>query len=342
MTFTVLSDEVLAQILRDGQFLEEEVIARALHLAQAKKMPLEQVLVETEALSDQHLGQLIANELRLPYVNLREQPISRDVLTLIPQAFAVSNEVAAFRVEGNALHVATHNPMNGHFVELLEKKTGMKLVLHYATLNDLHQTYHRYQNDLGAKIMGLVNELSLQDASKTKSDEEDSRVIQVVDLLLAYAYSSKASDMHIEPQEVDTVVRFRIDGVLEDVLALPKSIHDRLSTRLKILSTLRTDEHFSAQDGHLSYQFEGEKVDIRISILPTTYGEKIVMRLLSERSRQFSLEEIGLGEKDLDLLKTQAEKPWGMILVTGPTGSGKTTTLYAVLKLLNDAVYFEK
>lgn len=331
----MVSDEVLAQILRDGQFLEEEAIERALRLAQAKKIPLEQVLVETESLSDQHLGQLIANEVRLPYVNLREQPISREVLTLIPQEFATAYELAAFRVEQGTLHVACHNPSRGHFVQLLEKKTGLKVALHYATLNDLRQTYHRYQNDLGGKIMVLVKDLSQEDPKK-KGEEEDSRVIQIVDLLLSYAYSSKASDLHIEPQEVETVVRFRIDGVLEDVLSFPKSIHDRLSTRLKILSTLRTDEHFSAQDGHLSYQFEGEKVDIRISILPTTYGEKVVMRLLSERSRQFSLEEIGLSEKDLNLLKSQAEKPWGMILVTGPTGSGKTTTLYAVLKLLNE------
>jgi type II secretory ATPase GspE/PulE/Tfp pilus assembly ATPase PilB-like protein len=158
---------------------------------------------------------------------------------------------------------------------------------------------------------------------------------KIVDLLINYAAEDKASDVHIEPQEKNSLVRFRIDGILHDVLLLPKNLHDQVITRIKILSRLRTDEHFTPQDGKMRISLEEEDIDIRVSILPVTEGEKAVLRLLSSKFRKFSLVDLGMNEKDLKKVKDAYSRSYGMILSTGPTGSGKTTSIYAILKLLN-------
>lgn len=332
-----ISDDKLAAILLDGEFVDEESLNHAVRLAKESKIPLEKVILEKELLTDSHMGQIIAAELGYPFIDLRLQSVDIDLMMTLPEAFAEQNKVLVYSEKDDEVHVAINDPKNEHLIQLLEKRLNKKLVFHYATANDLHQSFNLYKRDLDKKILALTKHALRQRKGK-KDDEkdEDTEVIQIMDLLFEYAYSSKASDLHIEPQEVETVIRFRVDGVLDDRLFLPKRLHDRLMTRIKILAHLRTDEHHAAQDGHMDYRFSGEKVDMRVSILPTTYGEKVVLRLLSEKSRQFSIEELGLSPKDLVKLKEQARKPWGMILVTGPTGSGKTTTLYAVLKILNN------
>jgi type II secretory ATPase GspE/PulE/Tfp pilus assembly ATPase PilB-like protein len=157
----------------------------------------------------------------------------------------------------------------------------------------------------------------------------------MVNLLLQYGYDSKASDIHIEPYEKKILVRFRIDGVMHDVLDIPKEFLDLILTRIKILARLRTDEHRTSQDGKLRFKSDGERVDVRVSIIPITQGENVVMRLLSAKNRQFTLKDLGLGKNDMKKVNRSIKHPHGMILVTGPTGSGKTTTLYAVLRMLN-------
>ncbi len=333
-----ISDNKLAKILLDGEFVDEETLNHAKRLATESKISLEKVILDKEILTDAHMGQIIAAELGYPFVNLRLQSVDPELMMTLPEAFATQNKVLVFSEEEGVVHIAINDPKNEHLIQLLEKRLNKKLAFHYATANDLHQSFNLYKRDLDKKILELTKAALTQDKKKKEEDghDEDTEVIQIMDLLFEYAYSSKASDLHIEPQEVETVIRFRVDGVLADRLFLPKPLHDRLITRIKILSHLRTDEHFAAQDGHMEYHFSGEKVDMRVSILPTTYGEKVVLRLLSEKSRQFSIEELGLSPKDMEKLKEQAHKPWGMILVTGPTGSGKTTTLYAVLKILNN------
>jgi len=164
---------------------------------------------------------------------------------------------------------------------------------------------------------------------------KDSAIVKLVDLLLAHGYRKKASDVHLDPTRGDTQVRFRVDGVLHDIVIIPRDIHELVVTRIKVMARLRTDEHQSPQDGKIAFKIGEDLADIRVSIVPTTKGENVVMRLLSEKSRQLGLDELGLSEKDLKKLSEHIKKPWGMILVTGPTGSGKTTSLYAVLKILN-------
>jgi len=182
---------------------------------------------------------------------------------------------------------------------------------------------------LAAEIQKILNK------SKEASKAEDVSIIKIVDTILVYGYNAKASDIHIEAYEEETLIRFRIDGILHDIVTLPKKLHDLIVTRIKILSRLRTDEHRAAQDGKLRFKSEEDKVDARVSIIPIVYGEKVVLRLLSAKARQHDLENLGFEQAEFEKIMNNINKPWGMILSTGPTGSGKTTTLYGILKKLN-------
>jgi type IV pilus assembly protein PilB len=166
--------------------------------------------------------------------------------------------------------------------------------------------------------------------------QADPPIIKIVDTLIKYAYENKSSDIHLDPLDEKAIIRFRVDGILHDIVSIPLQIHTQVVTRIKVLSRLRTDEHQAAQDGKLRYKLDSGELDIRVSIVPITEGEKVVMRLLSDQNRQFSLHDLGFSDSDLDKVKNAFTKPYGMILATGPTGSGKTTTLYSILKLLNE------
>lgn len=183
----------------------------------------------------------------------------------------------------------------------------------------------------GIKLKRL---LELQEKEASFGDIKESAVVQIVDLLLTEAYQSHASDIHIDPDRKNTVVRFRLDGVMHDIFTLPKRVHELVVTRLKILARLRTDEHLAPQDGKLQYELGEQLIDIRVSTVPTVKGENIVMRLLADDSH-LGLEDIGYSKADYAKLMKYVTKPWGMILATGPVGSGKTTSLYAILKILN-------
>jgi len=177
--------------------------------------------------------------------------------------------------------------------------------------------------------------VSTEEEREAASEAKEELVVKVVDLIMNYAYQNNASDVHVEPWEKGVLVRYRIDGLLHDVVTLPRELLDGIVTRIKILAKLRTDEHFAAQDGKFQEIVNDERVDVRVSILPVVDGEKVVMRLLTEKGKRFSLADLGMSEKDMKKLSKYYKKSYGMILATGPTGSGKTTTMYAILKLLN-------
>ncbi|PSO43878.1 MAG: hypothetical protein BRC22_03255, partial [Parcubacteria group bacterium QH_9_35_7] len=191
------------------------------------------------------------------------------------------------------------------------------------------ENYKSSKEDFSQMVDGIVQQMGKD------TEPEDVPIIKIVEGLLDYAYKNKASDIHIEPYENKTLIRFRIDGILHDILSIPKSLHNLIITRIKILARLRTDEHRAAQDGKLRFNHEGEDVDVRVSIVPIVYGEKAVLRLLAETTGQFTLDNLGLSDENLETIKDNIKSPWGMILATGPTGSGKTTTLYTILKRLN-------
>jgi type IV pilus assembly protein PilB len=217
-------------------------------------------------------------------------------------------------------------------IKMVEKKVGDKVNPYYATQFSIDNSFSLYRKTIQQEYASSIQKHAIKAQG---SAAEDISVVSLVDDLFSYAYTNHASDIHIEPADKEIIVRFRIDGILYDVLKLPKNILNIIVARIKILAQLRTDEIRSAQDGKIVTTVEGEKLDIRVSSIPITQGEKIVMRLLSSKGKQFDLEGLGMNGRDFGIISKAAKRPYGMILVTGPTGSGKTTTLYAVIKILN-------
>jgi len=328
-----ISNQKLKLLVEELDLVPKERLDAAFEYAEKNNRPMAQVLVESDLISDDHLGQIISDEMGYDFVDLDKIAINEDILELIPKAMAKSQKMIVFDRNEKGIKVAMVNPGNLRAINLLEKKTGQEVLVYYTTPENIKNALARYQKGIQKEFAGIIQENISQAQGASKA--EDLPIIKIVDTILEYAYENKASDIHIEPGEEKTLVRFRIDGILHDIIDMPKNFHELIVTRIKIMAKLRTDEHRAAQDGKLRIKFNKEKLDVRISIVPIVEGEKVVMRLLSERSRQLSLEDLGMGNEELVKLKKQYTKPYGMVLATGPTGAGKSTTLYAIIKILN-------
>ncbi len=324
----------LATVLAQSELLTKEQLEKAQQKAQDESMPLELVLVEDEYISDENLGQIIADIFSVPFVSLKKKSIDEHILHLVPELVARRQKIITFERDKAGIRVAMTDPENEEQIQFLKKKTGEAIHRHYATDRDISNALVLYRKEIKEEFDDIIKQ-RVKETQRTVGEERDMPVSRIVDTILEYAYQNKVSDIHIEPHDDNVAVRFRIDGILHDVVFLPKDIHPFLITRIKIQSRLRTDEHRAAQDGRLEFKIENEQVDVRVSVVPVSDGEKVVMRLLAEKSRQFNLAELGLENEDLKKVQEGFNKPHGMVVVTGPTGSGKTTTLYAILKILN-------
>ncbi len=328
----ILPDDQLRAILEKNGSVNPEILKAIAPLLGSEHGGLSAQLISRHILTDEQLGQILAKTIKVPFVTLSKLSITPDVFALVPPRLMLKNKLVAFEKTGKTLKVAMSDPRNKSLVEMLSKKTDLKIEVYYATESDITSLVSLNKKPLQLTIDELLkNEIALS----TSSTSDSLPIAKIVDILINTAYEDRASDVHIEPQETESLVRFRIDGVLQDVLRLPKPIHDRMITRIKVLSNLRTDEHMSAQDGKMRVMIPQEQLDIRVSILPVSGGEKVVMRLLSSKSREYSLESLGMAKEDLVKLERAYAQTYGMILSTGPTGSGKTTSIYAILKILN-------
>lgn len=316
---------LLKKLLVDSKAISSKDFQEAEKEAEEKKSPLDDVLIEKNLISDEELGRLLADELGFPFINLRKTKIKPEILEIVPEILAKEKGIIVFDKDKKGLKAALSEPGNLETIEFLGKKTGQNIIPHFATKRDIVSALNYYQKDLKEQVEKLL----------AKAAVNQPPVAELVQLILELANFNRASDIHFEPYSDKTVLRFRIDGVLHDVLVLPKSFHDLLISRIKVLSRLRTDLHDSSQDGHFSFEGPQEQIDIRVSVVPVEQDEKAVLRLLSEKTRKLDLKDLGFSEKDLKIVQKQIKKPWGMILVSGPAGSGKTTTLYAILKILN-------
>lgn len=325
----------LYNALKELDVIDKKTLDDAYQESQNQKIQLENILLEKDLISDENLGKTISDLVSLPLVRLDQISIPSEILTIIPEVVAKKQKVIAFRRDKEGLHVAMSDPNNIQIKDFLEKRVGIPVIVHFATKKDIDNALFLYRKDLTDTFDEIIKE-NVKTANNIKDGKVDPPIIKIVETILGYAYNNKASDIHIEPLKEKSLVRFRIDGILHDILPLPSDLHSSIVTRIKVLSSLRTDEHHAAQDGKLKFELEEENVDVRVSIVPITNGEKIVMRLLSERSRQFSLTDLGFYNTDLQKVKKAYTKPYGMILATGPTGAGKTTTIYSILKLLNN------
>lgn len=331
----ILSYDELKSLILDAGVIEDKDLELAEERFRSEGGTFAQAILWYNLISDEELGRLIADFLKVPFVVLEQKAIPEAVLQLVPEIFAKKKRVIPFALDEAGLHVAMANPKDLETRSFIEKKSGVPLKAYFVSERDLENAMSLYKQEASLAFEDLIVS-DIKEADRKKSQETDPPIIRIVDTLIAYAYQNRASDIHLEPREKDMLVRFRIDGVLHDIVKLPQNLHPQIISRIKILAKLRTDEHQVPQDGKVEFPLEGrEHLDVRVSIIPTTEGEKVVLRLLSDRSRSFSLTNLGFAFDTLEIVKAAYEKPYGMVLVTGPTGCGKTTTLYSILKLLN-------
>jgi len=332
-----LSPEILKQIIVGSGFVEENEYDDAYQSAVDMGRSVQDFLVFRGLVSSETLSKLIADYLKVPYISMKRYVIADEVLALVPEKMAKTYRMVPLAREGEQMKLAMEDPSNVEAIEFVKRHTGLMVVPHYASREDLNKALSQYKRNIQAEFQKVISE-----GIKEAGGEEDLikaaeklPIIKVLDTILEYAAAERASDIHIETQQMEVVVRFRIDGVLHDMIKLPRGIEDALIARIKILSNLKLDERRVPQDGRYKFKLSGEPISLRISIIPGFYGENVVMRLLHESARPLSLEELGLTGRNLEIVKNNILKPHGMILVTGPTGSGKTTTLYSVLNILN-------
>ena len=325
----LISDKELIELVLKHRLIDESGLKGLIDFIKNTGATLNDALIEKNILTDEKLGFLVADYLKIPFVVLSKITIPENIFRILPERVARKNKIIPFAKDQAGIKVAMADPRNKLIIEMLEKKTAEKIIPYLATENDIFNTFHIYRRDL----QKTFNNLFIQSTSSANS--KDIPISKIVDMIISYAAQDKASDVHIEPQEKETLVRFRIDGMLHDVLSFLNNLHDQIVTRIKVMSRLRTDEHLAAQDGKMRFLSDDEIIDIRVSIIPIAEGEKVVLRLLSTRSRQFSLADLGMSQTDLEKLTRSIKKSYGMILSTGPTGCGKTTSIYAILRLLN-------
>lgn len=324
----------LAGVVFDDKKWEEEISE-----SETKKIPLDIHLVNEKVISNDFLYKTAAAYFKLPFISLRDTSIKKEVLLLIPEPIAQNHKIISFDLdsENNILKLATTNPQDVEIIDFMQKKYKTKINLYITTPEDLNEILKQYHKSLEAEFVAITtgeNQM-LEGEDKLKELATDLPIIKIVDTLLEYAIFEGASDIHIEPSEKDVFVRYRIDGILRNVMTLPKTVQAGITARIKVLSKLKLDEHRLPQDGRFTVKNLEYKVSFRVSILPVYDGEKIVMRLLNESAQVMTLETLGFQKKPYEIIKNNINKPHGMILVTGPTGSGKSTTLYTVLNILN-------
>ncbi len=337
----------LKAFLQDAGLVTKAQFDQALKKAEKTKQKAGDVLISEGIISPEELVKLEAYILGIPFVNLEKEQITPEVLKIIPEPVARRHNIIAFRKKLNSLEVAMLDPEDLRTIEFIKKKEpGLKILPRLTTPESIKNALHQYQKTLEAEfgeiikkeageIRQIKEEEVLEETAELKKAAEELPIIKIVDTLMKHAILQRASDIHIEPLEGEVVVRYRIDGILHDAMLLPKGVSAGIVARIKVLSNLKLDEHRLPQDGRFKIETEEYKYSIRVSVLPIFDGEKIVMRLLPETAKAFTLESLGLRDDALERVQDNLRKPVGMILITGPTGSGKTTTLYAMMEILN-------
>ncbi len=329
--------DTLKKIIKKYGF---KITAAQLRAAQATAVKLnkdpEEILINDGLVGESELYQKMGAYLNVPFVALKGREIKKDALNLIPGPVAGTHQVVAFEKNANEIKLAMIDPTDIQTIEFLRRKTGLEPKVYITALSDLKEALRRYHSELEGEQLRVIQEREGEaGGNELKKAAETISVINIINNILENAVFEGASDIHIEPEEKDVIIRYRIDGVLKQVMTLPKSLQSGVTARIKILSNVKLDEHMIPQDGRFKIQVQDDKVALRVSILPVYDGEKIVMRILHEGAKPLTLDQLGFLDQPRKIVDAAIAKPHGMILVTGPTGSGKTTTLYSILGILN-------
>ncbi len=332
-----VDNEQLKSFALDTGLMNEQQIDSAIEESIKTGKELSDVLVEKKLVSAEQLRQLFAYILGVPFVNIEKEIIPKDILQIVPEPIAKKYKIVAFKKTGTELKVAMLNPEDIQTLDFIRKKTGLKVLPCVTSEKGIENALKQYEQSLKAEFGDIIEKnisgVSQEDSLKKVAQELP--VIRIVEAILKHAILQEASDIHIEPDEKEVRIRYRIDGILHDAMTLPRTVLAGIAARIKILSNLKLDEHRLPQDGRFKIEQDKRRIAFRVSILPVYSGEKIVMRLLDESSKGLTLEAMGLWGDALEKIHRAIKKPNGMILVTGPTGSGKTTTLYTIMDILN-------
>jgi type IV pilus assembly protein PilB len=343
----LIEDTQLYKFILDSGLVSKDDLEAAKKEADKKNKRLGDTLVTQGKITADNLRRMQAYVLGIPFVDLKAKKIPFEILSLIPEPIARGHNIVAFKKNDVSLEVAMLDVNDLSAIDFIKKKVNLKILPRLTDSDSVKEALVQYQKSLKAEFGDIIQKETetLKMISEEKGDassEEDLKkladdlpVVRIVDTLIKHAILQNASDIHIEPMEEQVLVRYRIDGLLHDAMVLPRQAGPSVSARIKVLSNLKLDEKRLPQDGRFKVDLTNEKVSFRVSILPTYYGEKIVMRLLRESISGFTLEYLHFHGQGLECIHQALKETTGMILTTGPTGSGKTTTLYTMLDLLN-------
>jgi type IV pilus assembly protein PilB len=344
-----LKDKIIDLLIKNKN-LKKEQIEEAVRIQKEKGISLGKILVQKGLVTEQELLILLAKELNIPPIALARYKIDPEVLKNIPERIARQYNIIPISKIGNTLTLATADPLNIFALDDIKNLTGCEVDIVMATLSEINEAIKKYYSkDVMQSMSEVVKEFGGEESSKVIDgvDEridigsflvDESRkapIVQVVNLVIKEAIKQGASDIHLEPTEQGLRVRYRVDGALHDAYNFPKKNQNAILVRLKIMSRLDITEWRLPQDGRFKIRLANKEIDFRVSVLPTTYGQKIVLRLLDKSNLSIGLDGLGFFPESTALFKEAIAQPYGMILVTGPTGSGKSTTLYSIINQLN-------
>lgn len=335
-----ISDNLVEKLLHNAKKITAEQLAAAREQAKTEKKSLQEVVLKNNIVSEKDLTKLYSEEIDIPYVEFNPKEIKRELLKLIPERVARQYKAVVFDKEGETTMLAMEDPDDIQAINFLQKQLGAQVKVFVTTSSNIQGALDQYRGNISSELTKVISpdeEEADQDEEVSEEDlAEDSPIAQTVNLIIEYAVKSGASDVHIEPREGAVVIRYRIDGILREANKLPKKVLNALVSRIKILSNLKIDERRAPQDGRFKVQVNDQVYALRVSTLPIVDGEKVVMRILNESSKALTLEELGYWGEALKNINKAILQPHGMILVTGPTGSGKSTSLFSILSLLNN------
>lgn len=340
-----ISEEQLKPILLDSGLVSDEDFASAVEESRRSGQTIGNILIGGGKLPEDYFVELLSPYYGAPVINLKKEAESIDssVLELIPEVYAKSKNIVLFAYdrEKNIAKLAMLDPFDYDTIEYVRARIGAWVEVYLTTLPSLRYGLKHYKKNIGLEFTDIISqniEQSLviaeeKDISKTAAAVP---IVSILDTIIEHATTLNTSDIHFEPLEHELLVRFRIDGIMQEIVSMPKAIAPILVARVKILGNLQIDEHRTPQDGRFRFERDdGSSIDVRVNIMPVFHGEKVEMRLLKSSARPLTLKDLGFSEEAIAILYNEIKKPHGMILVTGPTGHGKTTTLYAILHILN-------
>lgn len=335
-----ISDSTIVKLLERSGAATSQQLQPLVSEAASSNLRLQDIVLQNNLIDERALTKLYATYADIPYIELDPRDIPSDILMRIPERIARQYNAVIFKIDPNGLiHLAMDDPDDVQAVNFIEKEIGTNTRVYIAPRSNILECLEGYRGDVTQELKEVIDIQREDDGSNQKVTEaevaEDSPIAQTVNLLLEYAIRSNASDIHIEPREQFVQVRYRIDGVLKEVNRLPKNVLGALISRIKILSNLKIDERRIPQDGRFKIKVAGKQYALRVSTLPIADGEKVVMRILDESNQAVTLEQLGYWGHSLAVINQALTEPNGMILVTGPTGSGKSTSLFSVLSMLN-------